>query len=487
MNTLELTIDNTAFWAFLGYLILLFAIGVYSSKFSSKGIEEYFVAGRKLNKYVVALSAVVSGRSAWLLLGFSAMAYVNGIAAFWAAVGYILVEFWMFLYYAPKLRRFSEAHHVITVPDFYAAKFGDKNNLLRIITVIVITVFMIAYVSSQLVAGGKTFAASFDISQTQGILISAAIILLYTLVGGFLAVSLTDVVQAIFMLFSLVVVPIVAISMAGGWDFITTELVKQKADFFNPFSIAAGTIVGFIGIGLGSFGSPHIMVRFMSIKDADAFKTVAITGTIWNIVMAIGALLVGFAARVYFPSLNAFAAGDVENAYPTLAKLILNPVLFGVVVASIFAAIMSTVDSQLLVAASALVRDIYQKIIKKGEEIPPKKLVLYSRLSVLIMIIVALILGFVAEDQIFWLVLFAWGGLGASIGSTSLLALFWDGTTRQGVIAGILTGTISIFIWKNVPFLNDMIYELIPTFFLAMLVTVLISKATSFKKSPENY
>ncbi|MGB1121259.1 MAG: sodium:solute symporter family transporter, partial [Saprospiraceae bacterium] len=277
------------------------------------------------------------------------------------------------------------------------------------------------------------------------------------------------------------------ISIAGGWDFITAELVKQKADFFNPFSIAAGTIVGFIGIGLGSFGSPHIMVRFMSIKDADAFKTVAITGTIWNIVMAIGALLVGFAARVYFPSLNAFAAGDVENAYPTLAKLILNPVLFGVVVASIFAAIMSTADSQLLVAASALVRDIYQKIIKKGEEIPPKKLVLYSRLSVLIMIIIALILGFVAEDQIFWLVLFAWGGLGASIGSTSLLALFWDGTTRQGVIAGILTGTISIFIWKNVPFLNDMIYELIPTFFLAMLVTVLISKATSFKKSPENY
>jgi Na+/proline symporter len=164
-----------------------------------------------------------------------------------------------------------------------------------------------------------------------------------------------------------------------------------------------------------------------------------------------------------------------------LAKYILNPALFGIVVASIFAAIMSTADSQLLVAASALVRDIYQKIIKKDEEIPNQKLVLYSRLSVLLLIVIALLLGLWAEQQIFWLVLFAWGGLGAAIGSTALLALFWEGTTRQGVIAGILTGTISIFIWKNVPVLNALIYELIPTFFLALLVTVAVSKATKAK------
>jgi sodium/proline symporter len=476
MNTLHLTVDNSAFWAFLAYLIALFAIGIYASKFSSKGISEYFIGGRQLNKYVVAISAVVSGRSAWLLLGFSAMAYNIGIAAFWAAIGYILIELWMFLYYAPKLRKFSEANDVITVPDFFVAKLGDKNNVLRILTVLVITVFMVAYVSSQFVAGGKAFSASFDISQTQGILISAAIILLYTLTGGFLAVSMTDVVQGFFMLFSLVLVPMLAIWHAGGWELIHADLLRQRPDFFNPFSIALGSILGFVGIGLGSFGSPHIMVRYMAIKDADAFKTVAVVGTFWNIVMALGALFVGFAARVYFPSLGDFTAGDVENAFPTLAKTILNPTLFGIVVASIFAAIMSTADSQLLVSASGLVRDIYQQIIKKGEEIPIQKLVLYSRLSVLIMVILALLLGFVAEKQIFRLVLFAWGGLGASIGSTALLTLFWDGTTRQGVIAGILTGTLSIFIWKNVPVLNNLIYELIPTFFLAMLVTILVSK-----------
>ena len=476
MNTLHLTVDNSAFWAFLAYLIALFTIGIYASKFSSKGISEYFIGGRQLNKYVVAISAVVSGRSAWLLLGFSAMAYNIGIAAFWAAIGYILIEFWMFLYFAPRLRQFSGANNVITIPDFFAAKFGDKNNVLRILTVLVITVFMIAYVSSQFVAGGKAFSVSFDISQTQGILISAAIILLYTLAGGFLAVSMTDVVQGFFMLFSLVIVPMLAIWNVGGWELVHADLLRQKPDFFNPFSIALGSILGFVGIGLGSLGSPHIMVRYMAIKEADSFRTVAIVGTLWNIIMALGALFVGFAARVYFPSLGDFAAGDVENAFPTLAKRILNPTLFGIVIASIFAAIMSTADSQLLVAASGLVRDIYQKIIKKEEEISNKKLVLYSRLSVLIMVILALLLGFVAERQIFWLVLFAWGGLGAAIGSTALLALFWDGMTRQGAIAGILTGTISIFVWKNVPVLNNLIYELIPTFFLAMLVAIIVSK-----------
>lgn len=476
MNTLHLAMDGAAFGAFLGYLILLFGIGIYSSKFSSKGIAEYFIGGRRLNKYVVALSSVVSGRSAWLLLGFSALAYNIGIAAIWAAVGYIVIEFWMFLYFAPRLRRFSEAHDVITVPDFYAAKFGDKNNLLRIITVVVIAVFMVAYISSQFVAGGKAFAASFEISETSGIFIAATIILLYTLAGGFMAVSLTDVVQAIFMLFSLVILPSLAIWSAGGWELVSADLLRQRPDFFDPFSIATGSLFGFIGIGLGSFGSPHIMVRYMSINDPNAFKTVAVVGTIWNIIMALGALFIGFSARVYFPELSAFAAGDVENAFPTLAKLILSPTLFGVVVASIFAAIMSSADSQLLVAASALVRDVYQKIIKKGEEIPNKILVLYSRLSVLIIVIIALLFGLIAEKNIFWLVLFAWGGLGASLGSTMLLSLFWKGTTRNGVIVGIITGTASIFIWKNVLFLNDLIYELIPTFFFALFVTILVSK-----------
>ena len=478
MNALDLTIEDSSFWVFLAYLILLFAIGVYSSKFASKGIKEYFIAGSTLNKYVVALSAVVSGRSAWLLLGFSAMTYVNGVAAIWAVLGYIIVEFWMFRYFAPRFRRFSEVHEVITIPDFFVAKFGDKNNLLRFITVAVILIFMLIYIATQLSVGGQIFASSFDISASRGRLVTAIIILSYTIFGGFLAVSMTDVVQAVMLLLSLIIVPVVSITVAGGWSVVAQELVAQKPNFFDPFSIAFGSTVGFLGIGLGSFGNPHIVVRYGAIKDSNSFETVAIIGTILNILLAVGALLTGFAARAYFPSLNVFEAGDVENAYTTLAKYTLNPMLFGVVISSIFAAIMSTVDSQLLVAASALVRDVYQKVIKHNTEVSNTKLVLLSRLAVLLITIIALLLAFWAEQHI-WLVLFAWGGLGASIGSTALLTLFWSGTTRQGVIAGMLTGIVSIFIWKNIPVLDTVMYELIPTFFLALMTTVIVSRYTS--------
>lgn len=478
MNTLDLTIEDSSFWVFLAYLILLFAIGIYASKYASKGIKEYFIAGRTLNKYVVALSAVVSGRSAWLLLSFSAITYVNGVAAVWAVLGYIIVEFWMFRYFAPRFRCFSETHEAITIPDFFVAKFGDKNNLLRYITAGIILVFMVIYIATQLSAGGLLFASSFDISQSRGRLITAIIILSYTLFGGFLAVSMTDVLQAVIILLSLIIVPIVSITVAGGWTVVAQGLVAQKPNFFDPFSIALGSIVGFLGIGLGSFGSPHIMVRYGAIKDSNSFETVAIIGTILNILMAVGALLTGFAARAYFPSLNIFVAGDIENAYPTLAKYTLNPVLFGVVISSIFAAIMSTIDSQLLVAASALVRDIYQKVMRQEEEVSNTKLITYSRLAVLLITIIALLLAFWAEQHI-WVVLFAWGGLGASIGSTALLTLFWSGTTRQGVIAGMLTGIVSIFIWKNIPVLDALMYELIPTFFLTFMTTIIVSRYTS--------
>jgi sodium/proline symporter len=460
---------------FITYLILLLAIAIYVAKFSSKGIAEYFIGGGKVNKYVVALSAVVSGRSAWLLLGFSALSYNLGLAAIWAIIGYILVEFWMFWFYAPKLRRYSEGKNIITIPDFFVAKLGDKFNLLRIITVSVILIFMVAYLSSQFVAGGKAFAISFDMTETQGILLTAFIIALYTLIGGFLAVSLTDVIQAILMLIALVGLPILAIWNYGGWTKMQADLLLQMPTFFDLNSIAFASILGFVGIGLGSFGSPHILVRYLSIKEVTDFKFVAILGTFWNISMGIGALFIGFAGRVYFSDLGAFPNGDVENLYPVFGEFLLNPILFGVVIASVFAAIMSTSDSQLLVAASALVRDIYQKIIKKDAVISNDELVRYSRLSVLLIVGFSLLLSLFAKQQIFTLVLFAWGGLGASIGATSLLVLFWKGTNRNGVIAGVLTGTISIIIWKNIPFLNDLIYELIPTFFLTILVTILVS------------
>lgn len=474
----QILVSTAAVWAFLAYLLLLLAIGVLSSRFSSEGISEFFVGGRRMNRFVVALSAVVSGRSAWLLLGVTGMAYAMGASALWAVAGYTTAEFVLFLTYARRLRVFSEHHDCITLPDFFAARFGDKDGRLRLTLAVVILVFMVVYVASQFVGGGKAMAASFGLSQWSGVLITAAIVLGYTILGGFLAVSLTDTLQALFMMIGLVLLPVVAISQAGGWAPVMAELGAYDPAFVDPLSLGFGAWIGFVGIGLGSPGNPHILVRYMSIRDPAQLRWAAWVGTTWNIVMGAGAVLVGMAGRIYFPGVEELLAGDTENLYPMLAQLHLHPVLFGIVVASIFAAIMSTADSQLLVAASAVVRDFYQSVIRKDEVIPRERLVVLSRLTVALLVLVSLILGWLAETLVFWLVLFAWAGLGAALGPTSILALYWKGVTRAGVFAGLITGTLVTFIWSLTPRLDAMMYELIPAFFLALAATVLVSLKT---------
>ncbi|MFN1835619.1 sodium/proline symporter [Balneola sp. MJW-20] len=486
-NTISIEGSGYVIAAFIGYLVLLIGIGIYASRFSSAGISEFFIGGRKMNRLVVALSAVVSGRSAWLLLGVTGMAYTQGASALWAAFGYIVVEWFLFMYYARRLRLFSEKYDCITVPDFFAERFDDKNGLLRLILVFIFLVFMVSYVSAQFVAGGKAFASSFGLTQNTGVILTAIIILLYTVLGGFLAVSLTDTIQAFFMIIALVCLPLIAIQDLGGWQVFITELSLQDATMIDPMALGFGAFIGFVGIGLGSPGNPHILSRYMAIDDAKQLKYAAVVGTIWNVMMAGGAVLIGMVGRVYFPEVSMLPGADTENLYPLLAQQQLHPILFGVVVASIFAAIMSTADSQLLVAASSVVRDVYDKLLKKDEEIPQKKLVLYSRLVVVLLVMAALVFGLVAQNIVFWLVLFAWAGLGASIGPTSILALYWKKTTKAGIIAGLLTGTTVTIIWYFVPALKANLYELIPAFSLSLLATWGVSKITSVPENVEEH
>ncbi|MFO7848108.1 MAG: sodium/proline symporter [Balneolaceae bacterium] len=467
--------DGYAIAAFVAYLLVLIGIGSYTARFSSRGISEYFIGGRTVNRFVVALSAVVSGRSAWLLLGVTGMAYSMGPSAIWAVLGYVIAELFLFLFYAKRLRNFTEARNCITVPDFYAARFDDKDGLLRIILVIIFLIFMIGYVSAQFVAGGKAFASGFGLEMYQGILLTALIVVVYTILGGFLAVSLTDMVQAVFMILALLILPWIAIYNFGGLMELLAELNRMDIMYVDPFALSVGAAIGFLGIGLGSSGNPHILSRYMSIENSSQLKTAAVVGTVWNVFMGWGAVFIGLAGRAWFPEIGMLPAEDTENLFPLLAQQHLHPVLFGVVLASIFAAIMSTADSQLLVAASSVVRDIYDKLIRKGEEIPQKKLVLYSRAVVFLLVAVALLFGYLAEDLIFWLVLFAWAGLGASIGPTSILALYWEGTTRTGVIAGLLSGTSVTITWYFMPVLSELMYELVPGFFAGLLATWLVS------------
>ena len=466
---------SPALWSFAAYLALVIAIGVRASRFSSEGVSEYFLAGRSLNRWVVALSAVVSGRSSWLLLGLSGMAYTQGASAIWAAVGYVVVEFFLFWGYAGRLRRFSEARECITLPDFFAARFEDRSGVLRVLLVAVFLVFLPTYVAAQFKAGGKAFASSFGVDLWTGTLATAGIVLVYTVLGGFLAVSMTDMLQALFMIVALLVVPLVAILDRGGFGAVFAELDPAMVDLG---AVGFGGLIGFLGIGLGSPGNPHILVRYMSIDDPAQLRASAVIGTVWNTLMAVGAVLIGMVGRAAFPDV-ALLGDDTENLYTALAQSVLHPVLFGAVVASVFAAIMSTADSQLLVAASSVVRDVYEKLLRRERPVEPRRLVVLSRAVVFALVALALVLARGGDDLIFWFVLLAWAGLGAALGPTSILALYWRRTTRAGVIAGVVTGGATVYVWRR--YLKEDwwdLYELVPAFALSLLATVAVSLAT---------
>ncbi len=465
--------------AFALYLLIILAIGFFSAKFSSSGLSEFFLAGRKMKKFVVALSAVVSGRSAWLLLGVTGLAYEIGAPAVWSVTGYITAEVFLFAFVGKRLRRYTSMMDDLTLPDFFESRFKDKSNILRILSVFIILIFMVSYVASQFNAGGKNFATSFGMSETSGILITALIVLFYTALGGFLAVSLTDMIQAIFMIIALLVLPIIIISHAGGWSEILQILKHFQPQFFNPFAFTFGGIIGFLGIGLGSPGNPHILVRYMSVEDPKALRASCVIGTVWNVLMAWGAVFIGLLGSAYYMNKAELPGEDPENIFPFLASIHLHPFLMGIITAAILAAIMSTADSQLLVASSGVVRDIYQKIAARGKSITQKKLVFLSRLVVVFLVIASLVFGLLAKKLVFWLVLFAWGGLGASFGPPLLLALYWKRTTMPGVAAGFISGTTVTIVWHLVSSLKNIIYELVPAFFVSALLTIVISLLTS--------
>jgi sodium/proline symporter len=335
---------------------------------------------------------------------------------------------------------------------------------------------MVSYVSAQFVAGGKAMATSFNIDYTWGLIATTCIILVYVVLGGFLAVSLNDTIQAFIIMAALIIVPVKSIIDFGGiGQFFAMLRDIDSGSFINPIAISAGAMIGFVGIGLGSPGNPHIISRYMSIKDPKHLASVAFIGTFANIVMAVGALFIGLIGRLYFSDVAALPNADTENLYPVLAYGHLNPVAFGLVIASIFAAIVSTADSQLLVAGSSVVRDVYEKWWMRGKQVSQKKLVFLSRLVVFIIVIIALLMGLVAGELVFWLVLFAWAGLGAAFGPTSILALYWKRTTHSGVISGVLTGAITVIVWNQVPYLKNLIYELVPAFAISLIVTIVVS------------
>jgi SSS family solute:Na+ symporter len=466
--------NPVAFVIFLLTLFLPVFIGFITLR-RTKNQEDFFIGGRAMDKFVVALSAVSSGRSSWLVLGVSGMAYTLGTGAVWAVVGYITAEMFQFIYIGRKLRTQTAAYRSITLLDFFESRFNDKRQLIRITGTVIITIFITAYVAAQFNAGAKSLSTGLNISFVFALILSGILVLVYMVLGGFIAVAYNDVVRAIILILGLVIFPAYGLIKIGGFNLMLESLSRLNPALIDPFALSFGVIIGFVGIGLGSPGQPHIIVRYMSIDDPDKLRISTVIGTFWNVVMGWGAVFIGLIGRILFPSVEKLPGKDSEVIYLALSSEFFGPVIYGLLIGGIFAAILSTADSQLLVVASTFVRDVYEKILNKSSVIAESRKLKLSRIVVILSGILALVMAYLAQDLIFWLVLFAWGGLGASIGTALIFSLYWEKTSTYGVVAGMITGTLMTILWKLFLSESTGIYELIPGFVLSSLAIILFS------------
>lgn len=462
---------------FLLTLSLPVLIGFFTLK-KTKNQSDFFIGGRAMNKFIVALSAVSSGRSSWLVLGVSGMAYTMGTGAIWAVVGVATVEMFQFIYIGHKLRVQTERHGSLTILDFFESRFQDTKHLIRITGALIIIIFMTAYLAAQFNAGAKSLSTALGLPLIVALLFSGLLIMIYMVLGGYIAVAYNDAIRSMIMIFGLVVFPIYGLVKIGGYNVLLETLYRLNPAHIDPFSLGAGVIIGFIGIGLGSPGQPHIVVRYMSIDDPEKLRVSTVVGTFWNVVMGWGAVFIGLLGRAVIPLASDLPDKNPEMIYLVLSGKYFGPVIYGLLIGGIFAAILSTADSQLLVVASTIVRDFYEKIFRKGKDIDESRKLWLSRAVVVLTGVVAMGLAYIAKDLIFWLVLFAWGGLGASFGSAIIFSLYWQRTTKYGVVAGMVSGTLVTIFWKL--FLKEPtgIYELIPAFLCSALMVAGVSLIT---------
>jgi sodium/proline symporter len=470
--------DPLALGVFVLTLLVPVLVGLVAMR-RTRSESDFFVGGRAMGKLVVALSAVSTGRSSWLVLGVSGVAYTMGSGAVWAIVGYTVVELFQFVYLGRRLRSESERLGSITILDYLEARFNDDSKALRVTGALIIAIFLTVYVAAQFNAGAKALSTALDLPLVACLLISAALILVYMLLGGYIAVAFNDVVRAVIMLAGLVVLPLVALVKLGGLGALLATLRALDPAMVDPLALGAGALIGFLGIGLGSPGQPHILVRYMSIDHPEKLRQSAVVGTIWNVVLGWGAVFIGLLGRALVPEVSMLPEADPEMIYLVLASEHFGPLLFGLLVGGVFAAILSTADSQLLVVASTFGRDVYERVLRRGEEIDEARKLALSRVVVVLSGVLALVLAAAAEDLVFWLVLFAWGGLGASFGPVIVLALYWSGTTRWGALAGLITGTVVTSSWRLWLKAPTGIYELIPGVAAALAAIVLVSRATT--------
>ncbi|AIK84845.1 proline:sodium symporter PutP [Corynebacterium glutamicum] len=482
--------DNTWFIiAIVIYMLVMVLIGYWSYRKTEK-YDDYMLAGRGLNPFVAAMSAGASDMSGWLLMGLPGALFVTGMSELWIAVGLTIGAWANWMWVAPRLRSYSEiSANSITLPSFFENRLRDKSRALRIVAALIIIVFFTFYISSGMVAGGVYWESTFGGDYLLGMAIVAGVTVLYTFIGGFLAVSYTDAVQGTIMFFSLIIVPVMAYFALANpidiWSFASSNDYGPHTDgignptYFSMISgISAAAIIGNLGWGLGYFGQPHIVVRFMALRTPAEAKQGRRIGISWMIICLIGATFTAIISTVFFaqnPDANITDTRAYESIFLDLARMLFHPLIAGLILTAVLAAIMSTMSSQLLVTASSLIEDLLK--VAKKDSLSERTLIMLSRGTVIVLAIIAAAMAINPSDSILGLVGFAWAGFGSAFGPIILASLYWKRLNAAGAISGMITGAIVSIAWGMSP-LSDTLYEIIPGFALATIVMVVVSLLT---------
>lgn len=467
------------------YLLGMLIIGIITFS-KNEDFQDYVLGGRKLGKWSTALSAQASDMSGWLLVGLPGAAYVAGVEAGWIAIGLGLGTFANWKILAKKLRIYTEkVGNALTLPDYYEKRFEDKSGILRLIPALVIIIFFTVYTAAQFSTGAKLFEMLLGVPYQAALIIGAIVIIGYTFLGGFLAVSLTDVIQGMLMFFALVIVPVFAVVELGGAAVVKDGVLAFDPNFLSLFKATGSTgsvsllsIVTNMAWGLGYFGQPHILARFMAIHDPEELKASRRIATVWVVITLVASVACGVIGRYYFANAP---LGDSEQVFMLMVNQMFPAAIAGIFLAAILAASMSTADSQLLVTAASISEDIYYKHINKNAD--DKKKLLAGRIAVIIVSIISVFIAFDPNSSVFGLVANAWAGLGAAFGPVTLLSVFWRRMNRFGAMAGMASGAGTVLIWnmleKSFPDVAAFqLYELLPAFIVSLVCIYVFSVLT---------
>ena len=473
--------------AIIIYMSVMLGIGYWRYRQTDE-YEDYVLAGRGLNPFVAALSAGAADMSGWLLMGLPGALFVSGMSELWIAVGLLAGAWANWTYVAPRLRSYSEvADDSVTIPSFFENRLGDKSRTIRLVSSIIIVVFFTFYVSSGMVAGGKYFESTFGGDYLTGMLVVAFITVTYTFIGGFLAVSYTDAVQGMIMFCSLIIVPVMALlyldDPSSIWTWATSNSYGPHADgnpqYYSLISgISAATIIGNLAWGLGYFGQPHIIVRFMALRTPKDARTGRMIGMSWMFISIIGAVFIAIIGTAFFgqnPDLAITDTSKYESVFLDMARILFHPLIGGLILTAVLAAIMSTISSQLLVSSTSLIEDIF-KVVKKNH--PSQNVMInLSRTAVIVVSVVAGLLAVNPNNSILDLVGFAWAGFGSAFGPAVLFMLYWKRLNVQGTLAGMIAGAVVCGVWGNTG-LKDVVYEMVPGVIAATVITYVVTIMT---------